>query len=140
MSANIKVNINTEKIKKEFDRSFDKARLKVKAEIVKDCGPLVPFREGTLQRSVIASQTKDDRFLIWNTPYARFLYGGLVMVGRVSKSPWAKHNEEKIVKEPKKKLTFYRGTNPKAGAEWFDRAKNSNIQKWLNIYAKGGKR
>lgn len=139
MSASIKVNINSAKIIKEFDTSFRKARKRVKSEIVKDSSPLLPMRDGTLKKSSAISQASDDQYLIWNTPYARFLYGGLVMVAP-NGSTWAKFNQRKTIKQPHQKLKFYKGANAKAGDKWFDKAKQKNIEKWLKIYSKGAKR
>lgn len=139
MSKGIKVNINSAKIIKEFDISFRKARKRVKSEIVKDSSPLLPMRSGHLKKSSSISQASDDKYLIWNTPYARYLYNGLLMVAP-NGSAWARFNQRKTIKQPHQKLKYYKGANAKAGDKWFDKAKQKSLEKWLKIYAKGAKR
>lgn len=142
MQAKVKTIIQFDPVKtyKEFEASFNRARRMVKSEIVKDSAKYTPMRDGTLKSSVIPSSTRDDKYLIWNTPYAKFLYKGLVMVDPVTGSPFARLGARKIVKVPHKKLKYFRGANSQAGSEWFEKAKEKNIEKWLKIYSKGAKR
>lgn len=138
MSTRVIINIDPGEIKKDFKNSFNKARMMVKSEIAKDCSPLVPFRQGMLQRSVIPSINAFDRYITWNLPYAKFLYHGKVMVGVESGRTWAKFNEEKVVTS--RNIKYFKGHNAQAGPFWFERAKEKKLNKWLKIYAIGAKR
>lgn len=142
MQAKVKTIVKFDPVKtyKEFEASFNRARRMVKSEIVKDSAKFTPMRDGTLKRSVIPSSTRDDQYLIWNTPYAKFLYKGLVMVDPLTGSPYARKGARKILKVPHKNLKFYKGANSRAGSEWFNKAKEMNLNKWLKIYSKGAKR
>lgn len=138
MSTKIRANIPVAKITKEYERSLARSRMMVKSEIAKDCDPNMPKKSGALIKSVFASIRANDPFLVWNKIYAKFLYYGKVMIGVMSRSPWAKKYEKKFATN--KNLNFSKGANAGAGSNWFERTKARNIDKWLRIYAKGAKR
>lgn len=101
----------------------------LKNEIVKDTDPHVPIRDGGLKRSAIASIGTKKHQIIYRKVYARFLYYGKVMVGKITRRPWAKKGEtkEKINKD----LTYSHG-----GPQWFEESKKKNINKWIDIAKK----
>ena len=68
--------------------------------------------------------------VVWNGPYARFLYKGLVMVGIRSRRAWARLGE---VKETTSKVLKYGKTHPLAGPEWYIRSKSKNRGKWVKL-------
>lgn len=138
MQARIKSEINPFNIIKDYKKSFNKARKMVKSEIVKDSVKFTPFKEGTLARSVIPSSTRDDQYLIWNTPYAKYLYFGELMVDSKTGSPRARFGTKKV--KTGRKLKFDKTANRNAGPKWFEEAKKRNIDKWLKIYKKGAER
>ncbi|MEG0164384.1 minor capsid protein [Anaerorhabdus sp.] len=138
MSAKIRTNIPVTKIVKEYERSLARSRMMVKSEIAKDCAPLTPMNEGNFIKSVSASIRANDPFLVWNSIFAKFLYYGKLMLSKKTHSAWARYGDEKYVTN--KNLNFSKGANANAGPNWFNRAKASNIDKWLRIYAKGAKR
>lgn len=131
MPVNVKVDIDASKISKEYKLKKDKALRMLKSEISKDTEPYVPMRDGQLRRSVTASLRTNDPKLIWTTPYARFLYYGKVMVGRITKRPWAKKGETKEVTN--RNLTY---SQPGTGPNWFNRAKKLKLKKWLMVAKK----
>lgn len=139
MSENIDVKIDAQKIKKEFQTSFNRATRMIKSEIAKDCAKYLPLVYGDLKKSSIFSQTTDDEYLIWNTPKAKFLYYGNLMVDERG-SAWARYNQPKKVKTPTQKLNYNQLRNKYAGEKWFEKAKTNNLKKWLKIYAKGAER
>ena len=77
-----------------------------------------------IQRSHVEDH---GRRVVFPGPYARFLYGGLVMVDPVTRSPWARPGAKKVVTD--RKLTF---SQPGATDHWFDAAKAANIDYWLS--------
>lgn len=130
-NVNVKVNINSNKIKKNYQvRSKDAIRI-LKSEIAKDTEPYIPMRDGNLRRAVTASLRTNVPKLIWATPYARFIYYGKLMVGRITKRAWAKKGETKVVTS--KDLTY---SLPGTGPYWFNRAKKLKLEKWLKVAGK----
>lgn len=55
------------------------------------CDPFVPFQTGTLKNTAYCG----DNYVQYRTPYAHYQYRGVVMVGIISGSPWAKRGEAK---------------------------------------------
>lgn len=129
--VNVQVNIDTNKITKEYKVKQQKALRMLKSEIAKDTEPFVPMRDGRLRRSVTTSLRTNSSKLIWATPYARFLYYGKVMVGRITRRPWAAKGETKVTTN--KNLTY---SQPGTGPNWFNRAKKVKLQKWLKVAKK----
>lgn len=129
--ANVKVDIDSRKIAMEYKMKQQKALRMLKSEIAKDTEPYVPMRDGMLRRSVTTSLRTNDPKLIWARPYAKFLYYGKVMIGRITKRAWARKGETKIVTG--KDLTY---SQPGTGPNWFNRSKKVNLQKWLKVARK----
>lgn len=128
---NYKLKLDEVKLKAKYDQRHKLARKMLKNEIAKDTEKFVPFRGRYLRGSVTQSLQSDDQYLIYNAPYARFLYYGYVMIGRVTHRPWARRGETKIKTD--KKLTF---SQPLACSHWFERSKALNKDKWLKIAKK----
>lgn len=129
--VNVKVNIDTNKLTKEYKLKQQKALKMMKSEISKDTEPQVPMRDGLLRRSVTASLRTNAPKIIWSTPYARFLYYGKVMIGRITKRSWSKKGETKVMTNSN--LTY---SQPGTGPNWFGRTKQQKLQKWIKIAKK----
>ena len=127
--VNVKVNIDTNKINKQYKAKQQNAMRMLKSEIAKDTEPYVPMRDSRLRRST--SLRTNTPKLIWSTPYARFIYYGKLMVGRITRRAWAKKGETKVTTN--KNLTY---SQPGTGPNWFDRAKKQKLQKWLKVAKK----
>lgn len=121
------------KIKARFRTRTNLARRLLKSEVAKDTEKFVPMKSGYLEKSVMASLRSDDEYIIYNGPYARFLYYGYVMIGKVSRSPWAKRGETKIKTTRKLK---YGKVHPMACSHWFERSKALYKNNWLKIARK----
>lgn len=129
--VNVKVNIDANRLTKEYKAKQQKALRMLKSEIAKDTEPAVPMRDGTLRRAVTTSLRTNAPKLIWPTPYARFLYYGKVMVGRITRRAWSKKGETKVATN--KNLTY---SQPGTGPNWFGRTKKQKLQKWIKIAKK----
>lgn len=76
----------------------------------------MPYDSGMTIKVTIAQTNVRRPFIITNTPYARFLYHGKLMVSDVTGSPWARKGETKhAVDTP---LVYTKTFNPKAGPYW----------------------
>ncbi len=133
MQVKVKVNVDIDqrKIGKEYKLKQQKALRVLKSEIAKDTEPYVPMRDGPLRRSVTTSLRTNAPKLIWATAYAKFLYYGKVMVGKITRKAWAKKGETKV--STNKNLTY---SQPGTGPNWFNRAKRSKLKKWLTVARK----
>lgn len=125
----VKVDINTGDISRKYMNNSKQAIRILKSEIAKDTESYVPFRDGQLRRSVTRSLSNTDPKIEYASVYARFLYYGQVMVGKISRRPWAKKGETK--ETINKNLTYSQG-----GSHWFEKSKGSNLSKWLKMAKK----
>lgn len=129
----MKLVMDETKLKTKYAKKQKIARKLLKSEIAKDCEKFVPMQSGYLKNAISQSLQSDDEYLIYNTPYARFLYYGKVMVGKVTHKAWAKRGETKIKTD--KNLTFGK-VHPLACAHWFERGKSLYKDNWLKIARK----
>ena len=130
MSVHIKVKFDGNKRMLEDRLKFAKCKRKLISQIIKDTTPYVPYQEGSLYQSVITNQSRYKDKIVWNGPYARFLYHGLVMIGVHTGSAWAKRGE---VKRTIQKVLKYGKKHPLAGYMWYARSKAHNKSKWIKL-------
>lgn len=116
------------RFQREWDGTFTLAQKYIDSEVLRLNDSYLPFRNGELKRSGILGTQSGSGEVVYNSPYARFLYYGKVMVGIQSRSAWAKLGEQKVVTE--KNLT-YNGA-PKRGALWFERMKANHKDEILS--------
>ena len=76
-------------------------------EVLKDCQPFVPMRTGNLMNSGLTGTTLGKGKVIYTAPYARRMYYGV-------------------------NFHFSKDKHPQACAQWFEKAKAINKEKWLN--------
>lgn len=88
----------------------------LKNAIVSGANERVPFQSGDLSRSADPSIDTDDPFLIYDEPYARYQWGGKVMVGRAPKT---------VTNES---LNYDTSGHPLAGDRW--------VEKWAKAEGK----
>lgn len=100
----------------------------VDSEVLRLSSPYIPFESSMLEKSGILGTTIGSGEVVWNAPYARYLYYGQVMVGRAPKVLTAR------------KLTYHGA--PMRGAFWFERMKKDKGKQILDkaaLIAGGGK-
>ncbi len=83
------INIDPNKIVRS--RNFSKADQYMAQRVKAFCDPYVPMKSGHLKNSAEVGKN----YVRYLGPYARFQYGGFVMVGIRSGSPWARRGEKK---------------------------------------------
>lgn len=128
---NVKItfDFSEEALKKRMRYKGNKAISILKNEIIKDTHPYVPMRDGQLRHSAISSTGTNKTQIVYRKVYARFLYYGKVMVGKVSRKAWANKGETK--ETINKDLTYSQG-----GSHWFEESKKKNLNKWIDIAKK----
>lgn len=130
-------------------------------EMIKDCGlddggivqqhidnfvleqsePYIPHKTGALIASGSFSTEIGSGQVIWNTPYAHYVYEGKLMVSPTTGSPFAKKYEEKVYAEPTKTLEYHSGDSNRKD-HWFDRMiidKKEELIKECQAIVNGGK-
>lgn len=76
----------------------------------------MPYESGMTIKITVAQTNVRRPLIITNTPSARFLFHGKLMVSDVTGSPWARKGETKhVVDTP---LVYTHTKNPKAGPYW----------------------
>lgn len=103
-------------------------------EIRESSNDLCPFGDSDLIESSLNNSDLENGIIVWDTPYAKYLYYGVLMVGEKSHSPWAKRGERKEVKTPEQMLNFAHDRNPKAQMMWYEKAKDIHSEQWLKTY------
>lgn len=78
--------------------------------------PYVPARDMILDRNVRTYVEDGSGVVHYLSPYARYQYHGLLMVSRITGSPWAKRGESKVLLGIP--LNHSGGRHPLATAEW----------------------
>ena len=76
-------------------------------QVMKDSDKYVPYRSGTLARSVQTATSPGSGRVVWDTPYAHRMYTG-------------------------KRYRFTRDIHPSATAEWFEVAKQKRLSVWMD--------
>ena len=87
--------------------------------------PYLPFDRGNLAASGYNHTKIGSGAVVWSTPYARYLYYGVLMVDPDTGSAWARKGVPKVIAAPKKQLKFRGGG--KRGSFWCERWKNDNL-------------
>lgn len=92
----------------------------INSAVIRECQPYVPASpHRTLEFSVISDV--DNGQVIWNTPYARYQYYGVVMTDELGRT-WVGPGEKKPIVTDRP-LNYDTSQNPMAGSYWFERMK-----------------
>lgn len=107
----------------------------VDAAVIRECFPYVPFDEGILAGSANTATEIGSGEVVYDTPYARYLYYGEVygpnipiVENGVITGWWSPPNQEKYATG--RELDFSRSQEKHgllAGSHWFDRAMADHI-------------
>ena len=113
----------------------------VDQECIRRMSPYTPFRSGTLEKSTTLGTKIGSGEIKQNTPYARFLYYGKLMVSSITGSAWAAQGEKKVLTDVD--LEYSKSGHPQAGKMWFERMKSDHKKDILKsaqkIANRGGK-
>lgn len=124
----------------EYPERFEKAQQELGKMVLNSSRKYMPLLTGSLrQRSYVADGGKK---VVFPGPYARYLYGGRVMVDSVTgKGPALIHDKNgdevdlrfrkgAILVPTQRRLTY---KQPNAQAEWFQVAKDVHLQEWIAV-------
>lgn len=126
-----------------FPKRFEKAQRELGNMVLNSSKKYMPLLTGSLQqRSYVSNGGKK---VVFPGPYARYLYGGRVMVDSVTgKGPAMIHDKNGVevglrfrkgatLKPTQRRLTY---SQEGARAEWFQAAKDDFLQEWIEICEK----
>jgi hypothetical protein len=125
MANTVTITINKLAVMAKIEAASKKGVAAVSNELLKDANELCPSQDGELARSSIRESDPDNGELVWDTPYARYQYYGMVMAGKRPK---------KVTKTP---LVYKKDGNPshpKATSLWAEKAVKQNRDKYRQIY------
>lgn len=88
-----------------LEGQLDKAQRWLDNEVLKDCQPYVPMRSGNLMDSGVTGTTIGSGEVVYTAPYARRMYYGT-------------------------HFNFSKAKHPQACAQWFEKSKSVNKDKW----------
>lgn len=122
----VQIHVNTSDL---MERAND-AQFWLDSQIMTDMIPLMPHQTGTfinVTRARSATLAGSGKVVAAAPPMGRFLYEGKVMVDPETGSPWARPGAKKIVTDRPLKYS-----NPSAVPHWFDAAKETHLQEWID--------
>lgn len=125
----MKVDIDVGKIVRERTEQANRALGNLAQTVLDDSNFYIPRDQDQLISSGRTETPEEGAQVHWNTPYARFLYYGKLMVGKNSRSAWARPNETKVVTD--KDIVYSKDKNPNAQKEWFEAAKKTKLAEWI---------
>lgn len=128
--GSVDIQIDTDRL----DRNVREVQKLLNMQIVADCDPLIPFRQGALRNSVQYPEGVYGGEVAWNTPYAHYQYIGEIYGPNIPVYDGA-GNLTGYFSPPKKKptgrpLQYHTGGTTD---HWFDRAKEKHGAEWIRL-------
>ena len=101
--------------------------------------PYVPAKDLVLARNVRTYVEGNHGVMHYLSPYAKYQFNGMLMVSRITGSPWARRGESKILTH--RPLKYSRARHPLASAKWHNemkKYKGKAYARTMQSYVKGG--
>lgn len=131
----VQIYIDTTRI----DGNLKNAHEKLNMQIVADCQPLIPFRQGALKNSVSYPNGIDGDTIEYSTPYAHYVYEGEIYSPNIPIKDAAGNitgwfSPPNQSKSPTGRMMAYHtaGTTD----HFFDKAKETHLQEWIDLVKK----
>lgn len=122
-----------EAIKDKLAEGCTEAEHRVAMEVRSDTSPYVPARNLVLD----GTTRVDGRFVIYQQPYAHYLYYGKLRVYPETVSSHVPYGATKALTD--KDLVFSKAVHGQAQSHWFEASKSENIEKWVRVADKAVK-
>ena len=130
----VSININTAQIAMDIRAAAEKAVGITAQQVLADCNEYVPDDQDALVNSSLIHSDVLHGKLVWSTPYARYLYHGVLMADPKTGSAWAREGQTIVKLSPEVQLKFDKQNHPKAGSHWCERAQADHGDEWQEIY------
>lgn len=101
--------------------------------------PYVPARNMVLSRNVRTYVEDGQGIVHYLSPHAHYQYEGILMVSRITGSPWARRGESKV--RTNRKLVHSKDRHPLATAHWDKAMKAARLRDYISSvqsYIRGG--
>ena len=119
-------------VKESVASACSRAEHTLAVQVKKDTEPFVPMLNGVLR-----GKTKVvGNLIVYDGPYARYLYYGKLYVDPLTGSSYARDGVTKVPAVPEKDLIFHK---PGTCSHWFEASKAQNLSKWLRVAEKAVK-
>ena len=92
--------------------------------------PYVPARDMVLSRNVRVYVEAGEGIVHYMSPYARYQYHGILMVSRITGSPWARQGESKV--KTGRALVHSKSRHPLATAHWDKAMKTARLNDYVS--------
>lgn len=134
MKYNIDIYLDSKSLIRKYEEKQEIAQEKLKHMVITDTDPFVPMESGYLKNSVHDSLGDGKPRIIYEGPYAHYLYTGYVMedpelkcAGFITNKGWrSRKGVTKVYRDPLQPLEFKTGMS-----EWFEHSKNLYSKRWL---------
>ena len=123
----VKVSMDTNAVKMRIQGASERAVAEVSKQVLADCNEFCPEDHGVLKNSSEIHSDFKKGLLVWSTPYARYLYYGILMVDSVTGSSWARKGSMKVLTD--KPLHYAKGCKL-----WCEKARETYNKDWQLIY------
>lgn len=123
----VKVFLDKNAVKMRIQGASERAVAEVSKQVLADCNEFCPEDHGVLINSSEIHSNFKKGLLVWSTPYARYLYYGLLMVDSVTGSSWARKGSTKVLTD--KPLHYAKGCKL-----WCEKAREMYNEDWRLIY------
>nr|DAK54298.1 MAG TPA: Minor capsid protein [Caudoviricetes sp.] len=119
-------------VKESIASACSRAEHTLAVQVKKDTEPFVPMLNGVLR-----GKTKVvGNLIVYDGPYARYLYYGKLYVDPLTGSSYARDGVTKVPAVPEKDLIFHK---PGTCSHWFEASKAQNTEKWVRVAEKAVK-
>lgn len=83
-------------------------------ECINSMSSYTPFRHGIMEKSAFLGTVIGSGHIVYNAPYARYQYYGLVMI------PVGGKTSKRVFANPKRELRYSKSRHPQAQRLWFE--------------------
>lgn len=92
--------------------------------------PYVPARNMILSRNVRTYVQGNEGIVHYLSPHARYQFNGILMVSRITGSPWARYGESKV--ETGRPLNYDKSRHAFATSHWDKAMKTARIEEFTD--------
>lgn len=133
MFVNVKISIDRNAVGMKIKSAAQKAVAVTAEQVLEDCNRFCPSDQGLLADSSRTNSDIKAGLLVWSTPYARYLYYGLLMVDSKTGSAWAHEGDKKVLTSTP--LTYHKRFKSSTPCKlWCEKARETYNEDWRLVF------